>query len=144
MYEINFHTKFSSTWFPALSIVSSRFHFLSSIWECEIKFHTKGFRAKSTKFFVYENFFSYSNQSWVVKETFVRYNNDHPKHSNFTIEPRYSQTLLRQDPLEAILVIFGRRVLIFFGWKALGKNENWHHFSAHAEWWSPWRRKNVE
>ena len=29
---------------------------------------------------------------------------------------------LRQDPLEAILVIFGRRALIFFCLKALGKN----------------------
>ena len=58
--QINFHTKFSSTWFPALSIVSSSFHFLSSIWEYEIKFHTKGFLAKSTKFFAYENFFFYS------------------------------------------------------------------------------------
>ena len=52
---------------------------------------------------------------------------------------------LRQDlPLEAILVIFGRRALIFFCLKALGKNEKWHHFCAHAQWWSPWRRKNVE
>ena len=48
-------------------------------------------------------------------------------------------------PLEAILVIFGRRALIFFlfesSWK---KNEKWRHFCAHAQWWSPWRRKNVE
>ena len=53
---------------------------------------------------------------------------------------------LRQDPpLEAILVIFGRRALIFFFvWKLLEKNEKWHHFCAHAQWWSPWRRKNVE
>ena len=51
---------------------------------------------------------------------------------------------LRQDPLEAILVIFGRRALIFFVWKLLEKNEKWHHFCAHAQWWSPWRRKNVE
>ena len=47
-------------------------------------------------------------------------------------------------PLEAILVIFGRRALIFFVWKLLEKNEKWHHFCAHAQWWSPWRRKNVE
>ena len=55
-------------------------------------------------------------------------------------------SLLRQDPppLEAILVIFGRRALIFFCLKALGKNEKWRHFCAHAQWWSPWRRKNVE
>ena len=33
------------------------------------------------------------------------------------------RVLLRQDPLEAILVIFGRRALIFFCLKALGKNE---------------------
>ena len=48
-------------------------------------------------------------------------------------------------PLEAILVIFGRRALIFLlfesSWK---KNEKWHNFCAHAQWWSPWRRKNVE
>ena len=30
---------------------------------------------------------------------------------------------LRQDPFEAILVISGRRALIFFCLKALGKNE---------------------
>ena len=47
-------------------------------------------------------------------------------------------------PLEAILVIFGRRALIFFVWKLLEKNEKWCHFCAHAQWWSPWRRKNVE
>ena len=52
--------------------------------------------------------------------------------------------LLRQDPLEAILVIFGRRALIFLCLKPLEKNEKWHHFCAHAQWWSPWRRKNVE
>ena len=39
-------------------------------------------------------------------------------------------------PLEAILVIFGRRALIFFCLKALGKYEKWHHFRAHAQWWS--------
>ena len=48
-------------------------------------------------------------------------------------------------PLEAILVIFGCRALIFFFVrKLLEKNEKWHHFCAHAQWWSPWRRKNVE
>ena len=31
---------------------------------------------------------------------------------------------LRQDPLEAILVIFGRRALIFFVWKLLEKMKN--------------------
>ena len=51
---------------------------------------------------------------------------------------------LRQDPLEAILVIFGRRALILFCLKALEKNEKWRHFCAHAQWWSPWRRKNVK
>ena len=34
--------------------------------------------------------------------------------------------------------------LNFFCLKALGKNEKWRHFGAHAQWWSPWRRKNVE
>ena len=57
---------------------------------------------------------------------------------------RCKGTDLRQDPLEAILVIFGRRALIFFCLKALEKNEKWHHFCAHAQWWSPWIRKNVE
>ena len=47
-------------------------------------------------------------------------------------------------PLEAILVIIGRRALIFFVWKLLEKNEKWRHFCAHAQWWSPWRRKNAE
>ena len=56
----------------------------------------------------------------------------------------FSTKELRQDPLEAILVIFGRRALIFFAWKLLEKSEKWHQFCAHAQWWSPWRRKNVE
>ena len=47
-------------------------------------------------------------------------------------------------PLEATLVIFGRRALIFFCLKAVGKNEKWDHFCAHAQWWSTWRRKNVQ
>ena len=48
-------------------------------------------------------------------------------------------------PLEAIFVIFGRRALtFFFVWKVLEKYEKWHHFCAHSQWWSPWRRKNVE
>ena len=34
------------------------------------------------------------------------------------------QTNLRQDPLEAILVIFGRRALNFFRFKALEKMKN--------------------
>ena len=59
-----------------------------------------------------------------------------------------TETSVRQDPppppIEAILVIFGRRALIFFCLKALGKNEKWHNFCAHAQWWSPWRRKNIE
>ena len=53
-------------------------------------------------------------------------------------------TTFKAGPLEAILVIFGRRALIFFAWKLLEKYEKWHHFCAHAQWWSPWRRKNVE
>ena len=56
----------------------------------------------------------------------------------------FSSIILRQDPLEAILVIFGRRALPFFVWKLLEKNEKWHHFCPHAQWWSPWSRKNVE
>ena len=48
-------------------------------------------------------------------------------------------------PLEAILVIFGRRALIFFFClEALENIWKWYHFCAHAEWWSPWRRKNVK
>ena len=52
--------------------------------------------------------------------------------------------ILKAGPLEAILVIFGRRALIFFFWKLLEKYEKWHHFRAHAQWSSPWRRKNVD
>ena len=47
-------------------------------------------------------------------------------------------------PLDAILVIFGRRALLFFCLKALGRYEKWHHFCAHAQWSSPWRRKKVD
>ena len=53
-------------------------------------------------------------------------------------------TVLTGPPLEAILVIFGRRALIFFLFESSWKNEKWRHFCAHAQWWSPWRRKNVE
>ena len=49
-----------------------------------------------------------------------------------------------QPSFSHFLVIFGRRALIFFVWKLSEKNEKWHHFCAHAQWWSPWRRKNVE
>ena len=55
-YEINFDTNFSSTWFAGLSIVSSCFHSLWSFREYEIKFHTKGYERKSTKFFAYAKF----------------------------------------------------------------------------------------
>ena len=58
--------------------------------------------------------------------------------------PAFLMALRQDPPLEAILVIFGRRALFFFVWKLLEKNEKWHHFCAHAQWWSPWRRKNVE
>ena len=52
---------------------------------------------------------------------------------------------LRQDPpLEAILVIFGRRALIFFCLNALGKIWKMTPLFAHAQCWSPWRRKNVK
>ena len=61
MYELNFHTKISSAWFTGLSIVFSSFSGFWSIWADEIKFHTKGFGRKSTKFFAYENFFLYSS-----------------------------------------------------------------------------------
>ena len=61
MYEINFHTKISSAWFTGLSIVFSSFSGFWSVWEYEIKFHTKGFGRKSTKNFAYENFFLYSS-----------------------------------------------------------------------------------
>ena len=56
----------------------------------------------------------------------------------------YRRSNLRQDPLEAILVIFGRKAIISFGWKLLEKYENWHQFCPHAQWWSPWRRKMSE
>ena len=63
MYEISFHTKFSSTWFAGLSIVSASFYVFWSTWEYEIKFHTKGFGRKSTKSFAYENFLLYSTRT---------------------------------------------------------------------------------
>ena len=62
----------------------------------------------------------------------------------FSILTPYSS---HSDPPEAILVIFGRRALIFLFLflKALGKIwKLWHHFCVHAQWRSPWRRKNVE
>ena len=52
---------------------------------------------------------------------------------------------LRQDPLEAILVIFGRRALIFFWFESSWKNmKNDTTFVRLAQWWSPWRPKYVE
>ena len=81
------------------------------------------------------NFFSSGHQhghSVMIKTTFKK---------KWVLEA--FRNLLRQDPLEAILVIFGRRAF-FFVWKLLEKIEKWHHFCAHAQWRSPWRRKNVE
>ena len=54
--------------------------------------------------------------------------------SNFTqiIMQRQEILKLRQDPLEAILVIFGCSFLNFF-LKVLEKYEKWHHFCAHAQ-----------
>ena len=66
------------------------------------------------------------------------------KNSSIDCESFISGLSSPPPPFEAILVIFGRRALIFFCLKALEKNEKWHHFCAHAQWWSPWRRKNVE
>ena len=40
---------------------------------------------------------------------------------NATVDMKYVNGFLRQYPLGAILVIFGRRALIFFCLKALGK-----------------------
>ena len=49
------------------------------------------------------------------------------------------------EPLEAILVIFGRSFsIIFFCLKELGKIWKMTHFCAHVQYWSPWRSKNVE
>ena len=62
--------------------------------------------------------------------------------SCFHLFCQYVQLIFRRlkagpPPLEAILVIFGRRALIFFVWKLLENYEKWHHFCAHAQWWSP-------
>ena len=43
------------------------------------------------------------------------------KYNSLSLAPSFHSKSLRQDPLEAILVIFGRRALIFFCLKALGK-----------------------
>ena len=40
--------------------------------------------------------------------------------------------------------LWSESLTFFFVWKLLEKNEKWHHFCAHEQWWSPWRRKNVE
>ena len=63
-------------------------------------------------------------------------------HWNWNV--RRTKAVLRQDFLWGYLVIFGRRAIFFFVWQLVEKNEKWHHFSAHADWWSPWRPKNVE
>ena len=60
MYEINFHTKISSAWFAGHSIVFSSFSVFWSTWEYEIKFYTKGFGRKSTKFFRLRKFSSFT------------------------------------------------------------------------------------
>ena len=51
---------------------------------------------------------------------------------------------LRQDPLEAILVIFGRRALIFFVWKLLKRMKNDTTFVRMRSGDHLGRRKNVE
>ena len=56
-----------------------------------------------------------------------------------------AQPALRQDPLwDYFSHLRSWSLNFFFCLKALGKNEKWHHFYAHAQRWSPWRRKNVE
>ena len=40
--------------------------------------------------------------------------------------------------------LWSKTLHFFFVWKVLEKNEKWRQLCAHAQWWSPWRRKNVE
>ena len=50
MYKISFQTKLSSTWLAGILIVPPSFCFFWSTWEYKIKFHTKDFGQKGTKF----------------------------------------------------------------------------------------------
>ena len=56
-----------------------------------------------------------------------------------------AKLLIKTPLLEAILVIFGPSLLIvLFESSKLRKITKWHNFCVHAQWWSPWRPKNVE
>ena len=69
-YQINFHAKFSSNRPVGHSNVSSSLHCFSPFRKNEIKFQTKGFARKSTKFFANENFSFYSIVTVVVLRIF--------------------------------------------------------------------------
>ena len=49
----------------------------------------------------------------------------------------------KAGPLEAILVIFGGRPLIFL-FENSCKKMKMTPFWAHVQWWSTWTRKNVK
>ena len=67
-----------------------------------------------------------------------------------SLDPRHSQRSVKapchaKGPLWGYFSHLWSSSLTFFCLKALGKNmKKWHTFCAHAQWQSPWRRKNVE
>ena len=111
-------------------------------WKWSLKTEIVGRRRRRSKWNILNiEYIFYKN--YQIVSTNVK---DHLGSGSRGIEESWMRVRFKAGPppLEAILVIFGRRALIFFVWKLLGKNEKWHHFYAHAQWWSPWRRKNVE
>ena len=92
MYEIYFIPNFLPPCLQAFRSSLLVFPWFWSISEYEIKFHTKRFGRKRTKFFAYENFFFYSTQ--IVYEV-VRDEKDCPRtsacHKRMARHSRYNR-----------------------------------------------------
>ena len=72
---------------------------------------------------------AHAHKSGLVFQFFQELSNKKIK----ALRPKMKNSL--KDPLEAILVIFGRSFInYFFCLKGLGKYEKGHHFCAHAQW----------
>ena len=72
MYEINFHAKFSSTWFAGLSIASSSFPFFGQFQSTKLNSIRNVSDGKVRNFSPSKNFFFYSVLSAIVQPGAVK------------------------------------------------------------------------
>ena len=102
------------------------FIFLGHSEKYKIKFHSKGFVRNNTKFFAYENSFTVLLKNRFGRLIFLL-ETEQAKRACLQGSPRELRKLdygrITPPPLETILVIFGRRALIFLFvcLKVLGK-----------------------